>query len=94
MQFEWDEEKSEETRALRGFGFEDVATAFLDPFRFTFCDDRFEYGEERWITFGEIENRLFAIAYTMRGHSIRIISARKANRKERTRYDENKDIQA
>lgn len=54
MQFEWDEAKSEETRAARGFGFEQVAPVFLDPYRFTFPDDRFDYGEERWITFGEI----------------------------------------
>lgn len=94
IQFEWDEEKSEATRANRGFGFEEVAGVFLDPARFIFPDDREEYGENRWIVFGEIEGRLFAVAYTLRGDVIRIISARKANRRERRRYDGNKDIQA
>ncbi|WP_299682819.1 BrnT family toxin [uncultured Roseobacter sp.] len=92
MQFEWDDEKSEATRQRRGFGFEEAAAVFLDPCRFTFPDNRFDYGEERWITFGEIEGRLFAVAYTMRGDAIRIISARKANTGERKRYDEQKDI--
>lgn len=92
MQFEWDEAKSEETRANRGFGFEEVTPVFLDPVRFTFPDNRFDYGEARWITFGEIEGRLFAVAYTMRGDAIRIISARKANTGERKRYDEQNDL--
>lgn len=94
MQFEWDDEKSEATREKRGFGFEEIAGVFADPCRFTFPDERFEYGEDRWLTFGEIEGRLFAVAYTMRGETIRIISARKANERERRKYDEQKDIHA
>lgn len=94
MLFEWDEDKSDTTRAARGFGFEDVVTVFLDTARVTFPDERKDYGEERWITFGEIEGRLFAVAYTMRGDVIRIMSARKANKRERKQYDDNKDIQA
>jgi uncharacterized DUF497 family protein len=92
MQFEWDEVKSEETRAERGFSFEQVTPVFLDPDRVTFPDDRFDYGEERWITFGDIEGRLFAVAFTLRGDAIRIISARKANARERRHYDEQKDL--
>ena len=89
MKFEWDDEKSEANRKnpKRGFGFDEVTPVFLDPFRFTFLDDRFAYGEERWSTFGEIEGRLFNVIYTMRGDSIRIISARKANKRERKQYD-------
>ena len=94
MQFEWDDAKSKATRKDRGFGFEEAAGVFLDPCRFTFPDERNDYGEPRWVTFGEIEGRLFAVAYTMRGDTIRIISARKANARERRRYDDNKEIQA
>lgn len=92
MKFEWDEDKSDATRRDRGFGFEDVAAAFLDADRFTIPDDRKDYGEDRWLTFGEIEGRLFAVAYTMRGEAIRIVSARKANKRERRHYDANKDV--
>ena len=93
MNFEWDEEKSEANRKnpKRGFAFDEVMPVFLDPFRFTFLDNRFEYGEERWSTFGEIEGRLFNVVYTMRGDVIRIISARKANQRERRRYDANRE---
>lgn len=93
MQFEWDDAKSEATRQARGFGFEEVAGVFLDPDRVTFPDERQDYGEPRWTVFGEIEGRLFAVSYTLRGDAIRIISARKANARERRRYDGHKDIQ-
>ncbi|QBY02485.1 BrnT family toxin [Rhodophyticola sp. CCM32] len=70
MQFEWDDAKSEATRAARGFGFEQMTPVFLDPCRAIFPDNRLDYGEQRWITFGETEGRLFAVAYTMRGDAI------------------------
>lgn len=85
--FEWDAAKSDENRARRGFGFDDILRVFHDPSRVTFADDRFDYGESRWITFGRIDRRLFAVAHTTRGETIRIISARKANDRERMRYE-------
>ncbi|NKX44971.1 BrnT family toxin [Roseicyclus persicicus] len=94
MEFEWDEAKSDDTKARRGFGFDEVTPVFLDPDRVIFPDDRVPYGEERWITFGLVEGRLFAVAYTRRGAAIRIISARKANSRERKRYDAQTDLQA
>lgn len=94
MLFEWDTEKSAATRKERGFGFEEMTAVFLDPSRFVFPDDREDYGEDRWTTFGLIEGRLFAVTYTLRGEAILIISARKANSRERRRYDANKDLQA
>lgn len=89
MQFEWDDNKSAENKDRRGFTFDDVITVFLDEERMTILDDRYEYGEERWTTLGEIEGRLFAVTFTMRDEVIRIISARKANKRERKRYDGN-----
>jgi uncharacterized DUF497 family protein len=44
--------------------------------------------EERWLTLGKIEGRLFAVAFTPRGEVIRLISARKANEREQRKYDE------
>lgn len=49
-------------------------------------DDRFDYGEERFITFGLIEGRVIAVVHTERDNLIRIISARKATKNEEIRY--------
>jgi uncharacterized DUF497 family protein len=63
-------------------------TLFLDPYRLDAEDTRQDYGEERRLTLGRIEWRLYAVAYTMRGEIARLISARKANRREQRRYYE------
>ena len=68
--------------------FEYAARVFLDPRRLDAVDDRRDYGEERRVTLGVIEGRLFVVAYTIRGKVIRLISARKANEREWRRYDE------
>jgi uncharacterized DUF497 family protein len=49
-------------------------------------DDRTEYGEERTIAVGEIAGRLYVCVYTLRGTTYRIISLRKANRRESNAY--------
>ncbi|MFC5314043.1 BrnT family toxin [Azospirillum rugosum] len=49
-------------------------------------DDRFDYGETRYIAFGEVDGRVLAVVYTWRGDCRRLISARMANRHERTSY--------
>ena len=52
----------------------------------TFVDDRFDYGEERLITLGVLAGRVVVIAHAPRGERTRIISMRKANRRERKIY--------
>jgi len=86
MEFEWDEAKSERCRRERGFSFADMLPAFSDPERMIEPDRRYEYGEERFRLYGRIEGRLFVVVYTVRSETIRIISARKANERERKRY--------
>jgi uncharacterized DUF497 family protein len=49
-------------------------------------DFRYDYGEPRFRLYGRVEGRLFVVTFTMRGDAHRIISARKANRKENRRY--------
>jgi len=88
MIFEWDEDKSARNDAERGLPFEDAALAFLDPRRIILRDEREDYGEDRFNLFGLIEGRLFVVTFTMRGEVVRIISARKANGRERRRYDQ------
>jgi uncharacterized DUF497 family protein len=68
--------------------FEYAVRVFLDPHRLDGEDTRRDYSEERWLTLGKIEGRLFAVAYTQRGKVIRLISARKANEREQRKYDE------
>jgi uncharacterized DUF497 family protein len=60
--------------------------AFSDPKRMIEPDRRYEYGEERFCLYGRVEGRLFVIVYTTRDKTIRIISARKANKREQKRY--------
>jgi len=52
-------------------------------------DDRFEYGEVRQVAFGLINDRLFVCVYVDRDDERRVISLRKANRREVKRYGEN-----
>ena len=86
IRFEWDEAKNERCARERGFGFADILPAFLDPNRRAERDVRRDYGEERFRLYGRVGGRLFVIAYMRRGAVTRIISARKANARERDRY--------
>lgn len=86
MEFEWDDAKSEQCLRKRGISFSFVAAAFDDPDRRVEIDERWQYGEVRYRLYGRIGNRLFVVVYTLRGRAIRIISARKANARERRRY--------
>ena len=88
MLFEWDDGKAAQNIAKHGVPFEYAARVFLDPHRLDSEDTRRDYGEERWLTLGKIEARLFAVAYTPRGKVMRLISARKANEREQRKYDE------
>ena len=87
MKFEWDDAKSDACFARRGFDFAYAIRAFLDPNRIVVPDHRWDYGEDRYRLLGRIEGRVFVLIYTFRGSAIRIISARKANRKEVRDYE-------
>jgi hypothetical protein len=86
--FEWDDRKAAQNVAKHGVPFEYAVRVFLDPHRLDSEDTRRDYSEERWLTLGEIEGRLFAVAFTPRGTVIRLISARKANDREQRKYHE------
>lgn len=88
MLFEWDERKAAQNVTKHGVPFEYAVRVFLDPRRLDRLDARRDYTEERRLTLGRIEGRLFAVAYTPRGPVIRMISARKANEREQRNYDE------
>jgi uncharacterized DUF497 family protein len=86
--FEWDGTKAAENYAKHGVTFEEAREAFDDLFGVDFTDDRVDYGEDRVILLGMVENRLLVVAYTLRGEKVRIISAREAEPHERRRYHE------
>ncbi len=71
----------------RGFDFAYAAQVFFDPDRMVQADTRYSYGEERYRVIGVIEQRLFVVVYTPRPDAMRIISARKANQREVTYYE-------
>lgn len=88
MKIEFDTVKSDLCFERRGFDFEYVAHIFLDEDRLTVEDVRQEYGEKRYNVLGLISGRVFAVTYTIRSKDvIRIISARKANKREVARYE-------
>ena len=88
MECEWDERKARQNIARHGVPFEYAARVFLDLHRLDTEDTRRDYGEERRLTLGKIEGRLYVAAYTVRGKIIRLISARKANEREWRKYHE------
>lgn len=87
MKFEWDQAKSDACLEERGFDFPYALHAFFDPDRLVRADRRWEYGEDRFQLVGQIDARVFVLAYTIRSSVIRIISARKANRREVEDYE-------
>ena len=87
MEFEWDEEKIGSNREKHKIGFEAAINIWRGPV-FERADDRFDYGEERVVAFGETDGRVLAVVYVLRGDTCRIISARRATRNEARAYRE------
>ena len=87
MKFEWDPRKAK--LKLSKHGVEEVTTAFRDPLSVTAPDLTHSGTEYRFVTFGlSSKGKLLTIAHTERAESIRIISARRSTRQERTIYEE------
>lgn len=88
MVCEWDEAKKHSNFAKHGLDFAD-AEQVLTGSCVTFADDSFDYGEERLITLGLLAGRVIIVAHAPRGgDTTRIISMRKANRREQKIYQE------
>ncbi len=89
MQFEWDPRKARQNLRKHGVGFDEAATVFGDPLAVTFPDPDHSEMEERLLTFGmSRQGRLLVISHTTRRPRVRIISARRMTRYERTIYEE------
>jgi uncharacterized DUF497 family protein len=90
LRFEWDSRKAQSNLAKHGVGFEEAATIFSDPLSFTISDPDHSLNEMRYITMGKaLTGKLLVVVHTDRGDNVRIISARRASRRERKYYEEN-----
>jgi uncharacterized DUF497 family protein len=87
MDYEWDPGKAATNLQKHGVSFADAVSVFNDAFALTAADDFAE--EEQFVTLGkDAFGRLLVVVYTWRAEQIiRIISARKATRPERTQYE-------
>lgn len=86
MQFSWDDNKNEQNIQKHGLGFEFAKQLFNNDL-LIIPDIRFNYIENRYIGYGFIDGRLMVVVYTERlPDIIRIISFRKANKREQQTY--------
>lgn len=85
MNFEWDETKRKSNIKKHGIDFIDASLIF-DGYTLTIVDDRYDYGEERFVTFGILDGRIVSVVHTETEDLIRIISIRKATKNEEKEY--------
>ena len=88
MQFEWDTEKAAYNLAKHGVSFNDASTVFGDPLAGTILDPRHSVDEQRFVTIGHsADGSLIVVIHVERDDRTRIISARRATRRERRKYE-------
>jgi len=86
--FEWDEAKNLENIRNHKIDFTDVSKMFEGSILIE-LDNRIDYGEDRWIGIGFLRNGVAVVVWTERQNDVvRIISARRANRYERRRFEQ------
>ena len=89
MEFEWDPEKAAANIRRRRVSFNEAATVLEDPLSTTFPDEAHSEDEMRFVTVGVSQRgRLLVVAHTERNDTIRIISARRATRRERAFHEQ------
>ena len=93
MNFDWDNNKNQSNIAKHGISFEEAIAIFDDPNVLNYEDTRFNYGETRFVSIGQIilvtqeKTVIIVVIHTQRNQTIRLISARKANERERKCYE-------
>lgn len=87
--FEWDSKKAESNVRKHGVRFDEASTVFGDPFSVLMPDPDHSLREERYLVLGmSNQQRLLVVAFAERAPRTRLISARRATRRERRRYEE------
>jgi uncharacterized DUF497 family protein len=90
LEFEWDQDKATSNQKKHRVTFEEAATIFADPLAAIFDDEAHSEEEQREIIIGHsADNQLLLVCFTERAGAIRIISARRATKRERRDYEEN-----
>lgn len=90
MEFEWDENKATNNKLKHGVSFDLATTVFDDYYALVSADIKHSSIEERLTIIGESDSGILVVIITIRGIDrkiTRIISARKANKKERQQYE-------
>ncbi|MCI0333190.1 MAG: BrnT family toxin [Planctomycetes bacterium] len=89
MEFEWDDQKAARNLTKHGVSFQEAATVFGNPLAMTYYDPDHSQDEDRFLTVGHSSaGGLLIVSHTDREDRVRIISARRATRKERKAYEE------
>ena len=87
--FEWDARKAAGNLTKHGVSFDEAITVFGDPLNVLISDPDHSIGEKRYLLLGTSNRqRLLVVAFAERPPRTRIISARRANRRERRKYEE------
>ncbi|MEE4355782.1 MAG: BrnT family toxin [Desulfococcaceae bacterium] len=87
FQFDWDTDKADKNIGKHNVSFDEAVSVFDDPMLIAVIDDEHSIDEERYITVGLSKHgRLLMVAHTDREGRIRIISSRKATKKEERFY--------
>lgn len=86
--FEWDAAKAESNVSKHGVSFSEAETVFDDAFAITFSDEQHSQDEARFIILGFSDSaRILTVVYAERSDNIRIISSRRATKRERESYE-------
>ncbi len=89
--FLWHLEKARSNLRKHGITFEEAALVFRDTLSVTISDPIHSTEEDRFVTIGRSgRNKILVVVHSEGGHTIRIISARVATRRERVKYEEGK----
>lgn len=94
MKFEWDDKKAEQNSLKHGISFEMASFAFDDPYALIMDDERHSSNEHRQWLIGDSGEKILVIVFTIRlsRGNVRIVSARRSNRRERRMYEESKGV--
>lgn len=91
MRFEWDEWNVNKNEIKHSISALEAESAFFDQQNVVFKDIKHSKIEDRYILYGtSSQHQVLMIAFTLRNEKVRIISARKASKKERELYEKNK----
>jgi len=90
LRFEWDPNKAKQNLEVHDVSFDEASTAFRDALSLAIYDPLHSAEEDRFVLIGNSHRgRLLVVVHTERGDNIRLISARRASKNERTQYEKN-----